>query len=122
MKTQRQSSLDQTTNTVRPNLRSGSQLQPIDNGRIAAGTNTYDQSIAPPSRNRAVKNAFNETQDRDNDGLTPIRSEPQDEHHIHVEEEQADTTIDSEHPRDLMASNITRVVVAEENKLPLALS
>ena len=54
-------------------------------------------------------NVFNETQDRDNDGLTPIKPEPQDEHHIHVEEEQAYTTIESEHPRGPMASNIVQI-------------
>ena len=51
-------------------------------------------------------NACNETQERDDDGLTPIKSESQDEHDIHVEEEGVDTPMEPEHPRDHMASNV----------------
>ena len=92
--------------TARPDLRLGLQPQPINKGRIAEGTNTYNQSIAPPSSHGAVMDACNETQERDNNGLTPTNSESQDEHDIHVEDERVNETIETEHPRDQMASNV----------------
>ena len=95
-----------TNDMVRPDLRSGAQPQPIDNGRVAEGSNTYNQSTAPPSSHGAVMNACNETQERDDDGLTPVKSESEEEHDIYVEEAGVDTTMESEHPRDQMASNV----------------
>ena len=97
-----------TNDMVRPDLRVDSQPQPLDNERIAEEINTYNQSTAPPSSHGAVMNAWNETQERDNDGLTPMKSESQDEHDVHVEEEGVDTAMESENPREQMASNVIR--------------
>ena len=97
-----------TNDMVRPDLRVDSQPQPIENERIAEeiNTNTYNQSTAPPSSHGAIMNAWNETQERDNDGLTPMKSKSHDEHDIHVEEEGVNTTMDSENPRDQMTTNV----------------
>ena len=51
-----------------------------------------------------------------------MKSESQDEHDIHVEDEEVDTTMESEHLETRWSPTLYRVVVTEENRLPLALS
>lgn len=95
--------------TVRPALTSGSHSEAIDNGRNAEVTKTDNQPTAHVSDHGVAVNVDNRTQERDDDELMPIKTEPQDEHHIHVEEDQEDTAVDPEQSRNRMASHAIQI-------------
>ena len=100
---------DPTTVIFKPNdarnliVGSGPQSGVIGDGRNLEATNTESRSTV---HTRAAFNVDNQSQEHDNNIHTPIKPEPQDKHRVHVEDDQEDTTVDSEHSRDRTTSPI----------------
>lgn len=95
--------------TVRSALTSGPRLEVIDNGINVEVTKTNHQQTVHLIDHGAAVSVENRTQEHGDNESTPIKTEPQDENHRHVEEDQGGTAADPEQSRNQMTSHAIRI-------------